>query len=167
MTNATNTTIEAIEQELARLQAQIAELRAAEQAAKEKPKKTPWAVVDVENVGFEVNSTLCGGVLCDAWRAFERDYNTFASEDIAKGFANAFHVMIALRQCEGAGEVDDTNYGCVIQSDGDTDYWTRQAYFGFSLFPPFPSGELARAAANKVGRDKIAAAYKFLATGEV
>ena len=124
---------------------------------------TPWAIVDVEEKGHTVD-VYFDGYVKTAKRYSENDLNVFKNESTAKGFANAFHVMIALRQCEGAGQYDYNGGGFMINNNGYLEHYYGGSYF--SLFPPFQTIELANAAADKVGRDKIVAAYKFLATGE-
>jgi peptidoglycan hydrolase CwlO-like protein len=83
MTNATNTTIEAIEQELARLQAQIAELRAVISA-------TPPRV-DTSTKGFNSLEQLKKTI--DAPKELCRECaNPIEWDDLTRdGFGNPFH----------------------------------------------------------------------------
>lgn len=156
------TKIEQIEQQLADLQEQLAALK--QESTVKESKKTPWALGDVADDGYMVCSLFDGDALAGT-RCNLSDINCFASEDVAKGFANAFHVMVALRQCEGAGEFDADGRGNVVDEYDENACWPQNASPRLALFHPFPSEELAKAAADKVGRDKIAAAYKFLMSG--
>ena len=119
----------------------------------------PWALADVGEDCYFINGNLDGEVEVST-RVAEDDLNSFYSEEVAQGFANAFRVMILLRQCEGAGELDQDGDGWIFDSDGDTDRFDNSSCF--TLCPPFPSEALACAAANSVGIENIKNAYKFL-----
>lgn len=96
------------------------------------------------------------------------DINVFPDEATAQGYAEAFKVMLELRRCEGAGHfcdnvcLEDQGWPLDIYNGGVEQYCVDSPEM-FTLFPPFPNKELAQAAMNKVGKDRIIAAAKFLA----
>lgn len=146
------------------LEAQVKDLQAQIEAIKEentsfKNKETPWVLANANEEGFAVSGKLSGEAIHSS-RYAEDDLNSFSSEEIAQGFANAFRVMILLRQCEGAGKLDADGDGWATGSDGSVEWY--QSPQSFMLCPPFPSDELALVAANSVGIENIKNAYKFL-----
>ena len=148
------TKIEELEAQLVKVQEELEELKRQQPA-----KATPWQLTEDLEEGYMVSVELNGEV-SESVRSYENDLNAFDSEEVAKGFANAFRVMILLRQCEGAGELDQDGDGWIFDSDGDTDRFGNSSCF--TLCPPFPSEALACAAANSVGIENIKNAYKFL-----
>jgi len=156
----TKQTIESLQAQLNSIQQQIEELANEKEATKG---DTPWALVDVNEDCYFVALHLNGEV-DEGGRYNDLDLNSFKERSVAEGFANAFHVMIALRQCEGAGKLDSEDCGWVVDLMGDADWFSTAEHF--SLFPPFPSERHAVDAAKKVGHDKIIAAYKFLSNVE-
>lgn len=126
-------------------------------------KKIPWQLAEANEPAYYFDVVLSGDVL-DGYRSASYDLNAFKEESVAKGFANAFSVMIQLRQCEGAGDRDQDGRGWLVDSSGELDWGDDSTHFG--VFPLFPNKEKALAAAESVGIDKIMAAYKFLASGE-
>lgn len=156
-----NLSIEELKQHVAAIQQRIEEIE--KEASQKEEKKTPWQLADIGGDGYFVYACL-DGTIGQGERCTDLDYNTFAQQAVAQGFANAFSVMIQLRQCEGAGERGADGCGWRLTSEETYDWWRGDSTLSF--FPPFPSKELASAAAKSVGVDKIIAAYKFLASGE-
>lgn len=95
----------------------------------------------------------------------DRDQNVFPSQEIAEAYGDAFRVMLELRRCEGAGhysEYNDEGYGYACCIDSVVAY-TPECYEAFSIVPPFPTEELAQAAIDSVGKERIVAAMQLLA----
>lgn len=93
------------------------------------------------------------------------DQNIFPSREIAEAYADAFRVMLELRRCEGAGHYYveyGEEHGWYIREDG-ADYACKEYNHVFAFCPPFPTEDLAQAAIDKVGGERILTAYKFLA----
>jgi hypothetical protein len=158
--------IQDLEERIKDLQAELEGLK--ENTMKGQKKDSPWALVDQEDTGYTVGIRLNGEV-----GAYEREneynFNVFKTQETAKGFANAFHAMVALRQCEGAGDgfvEDRQEYGWFLDRDGDCMRDLAYRVDSFTICPPFPSEDLLRKAVEGVGEDKIIAAYEFLATGK-
>ena len=152
--------IEQLEQQLADIQAELAVMK---EKQKEMSVATPWAITSVGTNGYAVHAHFIGDCI-DTSRVSEEDLNAFAKEEVAQGFANAFRVMILLRQCEGAGQWEENGRGWTVSAAwGEVDNFSCTEFF--TICPPFPSRELAKAAADKVGIENIKAAYKFLAYG--
>ena len=156
-----NMSLEELKQQVAAIQQRIEEIE--KKASHKGEKQMPWELAEVNEPAYYFDVVLSGDVL-DGYREASYDLNAFKEESVAKGFANAFSVMIQLRQCEGAGERVADGQGWKLSSDGIVDCWWGNN--NFSLFPPFPTQDDALAAAESVGIDRIIAAYKFLASGE-
>lgn len=157
--------IQDLEERIKALQSEVEAMK--KQEAEKEKKDSPWALAELGSMdAYFVNSCIDGGVLGFVERKSLRDFNAFKTEETAKGFANAFHVMIALRQCEGAGETDKDDEGFYLTQDGYSGITTSEDWESFCVCPPFPSEELLMKAVEEVGEDKIIAAYEFLATGE-
>ena len=88
------------------------------------------------------------------------DQNVFSTEESAEAYRDAFSVMLELRRQSGSGA---QRVGFVINDAGCTQHVVTNMCF--ALCPPFPTEELAEAARDAVGRDRIIAAYKTL-TGD-
>lgn len=157
-----NMSLEELRQQVFAIQQRIEEIE--KESSQNQGKKTPWQLADVCSNAYFVNAYL-DGTVGESIRTKEGDYNAFEQQSVAQGFANAFSVMIRLRQCEGAGMFDHIGSGWIIDYSGDVE-WKEKDEACYSLFPPFPSYGEALAAAKSVGIDKIIAAYKFLASGE-
>jgi len=158
----TKQTIESLQAQLNSIQQQIEVLAKVGEATKV---ESPWALADVNEDCYFVALHLNGEV-DKGGRYNDLDLNSFKERSVAEGFANAFHVMIALRQCEGAGKVGEGNVSHWMDENEEFNGTCASYKYCFTLFPPFPSEELAIAAATKVGHDKIIAAYKFLSNVE-
>lgn len=152
------------QQQVSAIQQRIEEVEK-ETSQKEEKKKTPWQLADVGGDGYCVDAYL-DGTIGQGERYDDTDLNSFEKESVAKGFANAFSVMIQLRQCEGAGMFDHNGYGWLLDYFGDGIVRQKKDEACYSLFPPFPSYREAFAAAKSVGFDKIVAVYRFLVSGE-
>lgn len=159
--------IQDLEERIKALQSEVEAMK--KQEAEKEKKDSPWALAELGSLdAYFVNSFIDGGVLGFVERKSLRDFNAFKTEETAKGFANAFHVMIALRQCEGAGDgfvEDHQKNGWFLDRDGDCMRDLLYRADSFTLCPPFPSEDLLGNAVEVVGADNIVAAYKFLATG--
>lgn len=149
------------QQQVSAIQQRIEEIE--KETSQKGEKKTPWQLSDVGSGAFFVDSSL-DGTIRESYRIGDGDNNAFAQQSVAQGFANAFSVMIQLRQCERAGERVADMHGWMLNPEGIAGWGDDSVYFG--VFPPFPTQDDALAAAESVGFDKIVAAYKFLATGE-
>jgi len=158
----TKQTIESLQAQLNSIQQQIEALAKEKEATKG---ETPWELAETYEVGYSFPAQLNGDIESTARESFD-ELNSFKSRSVAEGFDNAFHVMIALRQCEGAGKLDEACCGHWMDENEEFFATTSRYFYCFGIFPPFPSEELAHAAANKVGKDKIIAAYKFLSNVE-
>lgn len=156
--------LEQLEAQVKELQKQIEEMK---NAPSQRGYSSPWALVEDE-YGYCVGAFL-NGKIGQSEKANENDYNAFKEEHVAQGFANAFHVMIALRQCEGAGEVGEEGKGWFMSS-ADMKVWGNPTYdsyfYYYTLVPPFPSEDLLNKAIESVGKEKILQAHEFLATGK-
>lgn len=96
------------------------------------------------------------------------DQNVFPSQQIAEAYADAFRVMLELRRCEGAGHYYEEYgdfYGWSICQWGSNplDWYPKGCHEMFAFFPPFPTEELAQAAIDNVGKERIIAAMQLLA----
>lgn len=149
------------QQQVSAIQQRIEEIE--KETSQKEEKKTPWQLADIGCGGYFVDACLAGTIV-QGERCTELDNNAFAQQSVAQGFANAFSVMIQLRQCEGAGERAQYGSGWLVDSSGELDWWDDSTHFG--VFPPFPNKEKALAAAQSIGIDRIISAYKFLASGE-
>lgn len=156
-----NMSLEELKQHAAAIQQRIEEIE--KEASQKEEKKTPWQLADIGGDGYFVDACLAG-TIGQGDRCTELDYNAFAQQSVAQGFANAFSVMIQLRQCEGAGGRVTDGHGWMLNPGGIVGCGFGNHSFG--LFPPYPTQDDALAAAKSVGIDKIVAAYKFLASGE-
>ena len=159
--------LEQMEAQLKELQKQIEEMKAKE--ASQNGYVSPWALLELGQGedGYSIDPYLSGDI-DDSHRNFAVDHNAFKEQHVAQGFANAFHVMVALRQCEGAGDVGDDDKGWLMGADEDN-MWgypteASETYY-FALCPPFPSEALLNKAIEAVGKEKLLQAYEFLATG--
>lgn len=155
-----NEQLEALKQQISALQEQVQQLE--EKGKHEEKKESPWALSEVGGEGYMISGKIDHKISSSIRLA--NDVNSFVSEDVAKGFANAFRVMILLRQGEGAGNLPNDGIGWMVNKEGETDWFDSANEF--ALFPPFPSKALAEAAASAVGVDNIIAAYKFLSNME-
>ena len=157
--------LEQLEAQLKEMQKQIEEMK---NAPSQKGYSSPWALSCTGEDGHCLDVYL-NRQINGYERGDEDDYNAFKEEHAAQGFANAFHVMIALRQCEGAGEVSEEGKGWFMSS-AEMFSWgnpTYDSYFCYyTLVPPFPSKALLNKAIESVGKEKILQAYEFLATGK-
>ena len=153
---------------LEQMEAQLKEMQKQIEKMKAEAESSQWALGEFGEECFGVNGCL-NSTEVETRRACPDDYNAFKEEHVAQGFANAFHVMIALRQCEGAGEVGGDGKGWFMSS-AEMFSWgnpTYDSYFCYyTLVPPFPSKDLLNKAIEAVGKEKILQAYEFLATGK-
>lgn len=126
-----NISLEELKQHVAAIQQRIKELE--KLPSQSQGKKTPWQITDVGVKGFFFVGHLDGRVR-ESERYNDTDLNSFEKESVAKGFANAFSVMIQLRQCEGAGERGEDGCGWMLTSEETYDWWRGDSYLSF--FPP-------------------------------
>lgn len=153
------TELEQLKQSLAEMQERLTMLEKEEKKAGRKS-----MLPDGEPIGVGGHKTH---IVLHSYNYYSSDFpdDLFPDKETAEAYADAFRVMLELRRCEGSGEVDRTGDGWFYEIHHQSfDYNTPHvAPENFSLCPPFPSEEACEAAINKVGKERVIAAYKLLA----
>lgn len=160
--------IEAMQEQINKMQEQLDEMkRTAKEEAKKQDVQYPPMLPDEGEWFISQEKFIVVEIYWDGVQSAKEsgDQNVFPSEDIANAYADAFCVMLELRRCEGAGHYGEDGYESYTYDDCSEDVCRacNDSLSCFTLVPPFPTEELAQAAIDKVGLERIIAAYKLLA----
>ena len=143
--------------EVTRLQKEIAQLNLEKDVGL-------WALVSNETTGFFVGGDFDGTVGESTPTSFSDDNNMFIRQETAQGFADVINLIVTVRQCEGAGQVDKDgfSFGFTTEEANNPNLSARET----ALIPRFPTLALLRAAISSVGgRERIDKVLKFLNYG--
>ena len=159
--------MKSIEQQIAEMQQQLDILKA---QLRETPKQEKIAAMIPEmeecEEGWAIHAYLDRDVLESS--KYNDDNNIFPTEEMAEGYAKAFHMLVMLRKQLGSGMTDEDGAGWFVDVYNDNlrldVCYVDESPEAFSLVPPFPTDELLRNAIEAVGGEQaVIEVMKFLA----